>query len=332
MLPEDRTAGFPADVPLVEVRRGAIVESLHRGRVVFCDPRGEVLDAAGAPEGYVYPRSSAKLFQALPLVLSGAVDDFGLTAQELAVACGSHNGEDIHLEAVRSLLEKAGLTENDLQSGAHPPLYAPATEKLIKSGEKPRSIHGNCSGKHAGMLAVCAHEGWDIGGYRRPEHPLQQWILELLSTVCGVGRDEILVAGDNCGVPTFALPLKSLATGFARIASGEDLPNKLAGAAGRISAAMRENPYMVAGAGRFDTDLMRETDLVVKGGAEAVFAAGSKEGWGIAIKISDGANRAVKPAASATLARWGVGFPVETGSSGTFNLHGEPVGEIASIF
>ena len=332
MLPEDLTAGFPSDVPLVGIKRGAIVESLHRGRIVFCDPRGEVLDALGDPEGYVYPRSSAKPFQALPLVLSGAADDFGLTAEELAVACGSHNGEDVHLNAVRALLEKAGLAEEHLQSGAHPPLYAPAAGKLARNGEEPRSIHGNCSGKHAGMLAVCAREGWDLESYRRPDHPLQLWILDLLSRVCGPEKDEILVAGDNCGVPTFALPLKSLATGFARLATGESLPEELSEAVGRISGAMRGHPYMVAGAGRFDTDLMCKTNLVVKGGAEAVFAAGSPEGWGMAIKVSDGANRAVKPAATAALDRRGVESPGDAGSYETFNLHGEPIGEIGTLF
>ncbi len=319
------------DAPLVGVSRGAIIESLHRGRLVFCDTEGVVLDEIGDPEGYVYPRSSAKPFQALPLVLSGAADNFVLTTKELAVACGSHNGEEVHLDAVRSILEKAGLSEEDLQSGAHPPLYAPVAEKLVRSGEEPRPVHGNCSGKHAGMLAVCAHEGWDLGGYRTPEHPLQQWILETLSLVCGVERDEVLVAGDNCGVPTFALPLRSLATGFARLATGENLPNELSEAAGRISGAMREHPYMVAGAGRFDTDLMQKTNLVVKGGAEAVFAAGSPEGWGLAIKVSDGTGRAVKPAASSALVRRGVELPMETGSLETFNLHGEPVGEVVPL-
>ena len=332
MLQEDQSAGFQADAPLVGVSRGAIIESLHRGRMVFCGPEGVVLDEIGDPEGYVYPRSSAKPFQALPLVLSGAADEFGLTTKELAVACGSHNGEEIHLDAVRSILKKAGLSEEDLQSGAHPPLYAPAAEKLVRSGEKPSSIDGNCSGKHAGMLAVCAHEGWDLESYRRPDHPLQLWILDLLSQTCGPKRDEILVAGDNCGVPTFALSLRSLATGFARLATGEHLSSELSEAVRRIRDAMREHPYMVAGAGRFDTDLMQKTNLVVKGGAEAVFTAGSPEGWGVAIKVSDGANRAVKPAALAALTRHGVDIPEEATSSETFNLHGEPIGEIEVLF
>ncbi len=188
-------AGLPEDAPLVAVRRGALVESVHRGRIAVCDPRGSVLDAVGDPDAYVYARSSAKPFQALPLVLSGAADAFGLTDEELAVACASHNAEEPHLSAVRSILEKAGLAEEDLQNGAHPPLYAPEAAKLARSGEEPRAIHGNCSGKHAGMLAVCAHEGYATGGYRDPGHPLQRRILALLCEVCGLDEDEVLISG-----------------------------------------------------------------------------------------------------------------------------------------
>jgi len=148
-LPRD-DSGLPEDAPLVAVRRGALVESVHRGRIAFCDPRGEVLDAVGDPGAYVYARSSAKPFQALPLVLSGAADAFGLSDEELAVACASHNAEAPHLAAVRSLLEKAGLVEDELQNGAHPPLYEPEAARLARSDEEPRTIHGNCSGKHAG--------------------------------------------------------------------------------------------------------------------------------------------------------------------------------------
>jgi L-asparaginase II len=203
----------------------------------------------GDPEGYVYARSSAKPFQALPLVLSGAVYDFGLTDEELAVACASHNAEEPHLRAVGSILEKAGLSEDDLQNGAHPPLYAPAAMELACSGEEPRNIHGNCSGKHAGMLAVCVHEGWATSGYRDPSHPLQMWILEIIARVCGLELDEILLGGDGCGVPTFGMPLENLATGFARLATGA-LPDDLAEAANKVRGAMREHPYMVGGTER----------------------------------------------------------------------------------
>jgi L-asparaginase II len=322
-------AGLPEDAPLAAVTRGALLESVHRGRLVICDPDGKVLEAAGDPEAYIYARSSAKPFQALPLVLSGAADALGLTDDELAVVCASHNAEESHLTAVTTILEKAGLTEDDLQSGAHLPLYEPEAHRLIRSSEEPRPIHGNCSGKHAGMLAVCVHEGYDTATYRDPAHPLQRRILGLIAEVCGLRDDEVLVAGDNCGVPAFALPLRSFATGLARIATGKALSDDLAIAALRIRDAMREHPFMVAGTGRFDTELMDSTDLLVKGGAEAVLVVGSQEGWGMALKISDGAVRAVRPAALTALAGMGVEVPEEISSVSA--LHGEKVGEIRPL-
>jgi L-asparaginase II len=223
-------------------------------------------------------------------------------------------------------LEKAGLTEDDLQSGSHPPLYEPEADKLIRSGEVPRPIHGNCSGKHAGMLAVCVHEGYETATYRDPAHPLQRRILGLIAEVCGLREDEVLVASDNCGVPAFALPLRSFATGLARLATGNALPDELALAALRIGDAMREHPFMVAGTGRFDTALMESTDLLVKGGAEAVLAVGSQHGWGMALKVSDGSVRAVRPAALAALGGMGVEVPEVV--SDVRDLYGEKVGEI----
>jgi L-asparaginase II len=328
---ENLSAGLPEDAPLVGLQRGALVESVHRGRFAVCDPEGGIVEALGDPEGYVYARSSAKPFQALPLVLSGATERFALTNEELAVACASHNGEEPHLGAVRSILGKVGLSEEDLQNGAHPPLYAPAAMELARKGEEPRPIHGNCSGKHAGMLAVCAHESLATGGYRNPDHPLQLWILEIMGRVCGVETDEILLGGDGCGVPSFGMPLKSLATGFARLATGS-LPGDLAEAAERVRGAMRGHPYMVGGTDRFDTAVMGSTGLVCKSGAEIVFGAGSQEGWGLALKITDGGARALRPAALAALARRGVEVPDEPESSPVRDLHGEVVGEKGPLF
>jgi L-asparaginase II len=322
-------AGLPQDVPLAAVTRGELVESVHRGRFAVFDPWGNALEAFGDPEAYVYLRSSAKPFQALPLILSGTADAFGLTDEELAVACASHNAEEPHLAAVRSILEKAGLSEDDLQSGAHPPIYAPADAKLIRNGEEPRPIHSNCSGKHSGMLAVCVHEGYETLDYRDPGHPLQRRILALIAAVCGVEEDEVLIAGDNCGVPAFALPLRSFATGLARIATGKELPDHLVDAALRIRDAMRAHPFLVAGTGRFDTEIMQRTHLLVKGGAEAVLAVGNPEGWGMALKISDGSQRAVRPVALAALEHMGV--RVGDGNSIMRGLHGEDLGEIEAL-
>jgi L-asparaginase II len=208
-------------------------------------------------------------------------------------------------------------------------MYGPAAAELARGGEEPRPIHGNCSGKHAGMLAVCAHEGYETLSYRDPGHPLQRRILGLIARVCGVQEDEVLVAGDNCGVPAFALPLRSFATGLARIATGEEMPDEIRGAGLRIRDAMRAHPFMVAGTGRLDTELMERTRLLVKGGAEAVLAVGNPESWGMALKISDGSQRAVRPAALAALEHMDVRVGDEY--STVRGLHGEEVGEIGPL-
>jgi L-asparaginase II len=322
---------LPEDAPLVAVRRGALVESVHRGRFAVCDPQGGLLETMGDAEAYIHVRSAAKPFQAIPLVLSGAADSLGLTDEELAVACASHNAEVAHLTAVGSILEKSGLSPRDLQNGAHPPLHAPAAAELARKGEEPGAIHGNCSGKHAGMLAVCVHEGWKTASYRDSDHPMQRWILEIVATFCGLETEDVLLSGDGCGVPVFAMPLGNLATGFARLATGENLPDDLAEATGRIRRAMRDHPYMVAGTGRHDTLVMRGTDLVCKSGAEAVFGAGSPEGWGLALKISDGASRALRPAALAALSTRGVDVPGASRSPAVRDLHGAAVGQIEAL-
>ncbi len=317
-------------MPLAALFRGGLTESLHRGRYAVCDADGSLLDSGGGVDELVYIRSSAKPSQALPLVASGAADALGLADEEIAVACGSHSGEEPHLEAVRSILDKAGLSEDDLQSGAHPPLHAPAGEFLGRSGRSPRSIHGNCSGKHAGMLALCAHRGWDTESYRDPGHPAQRLILEAVRGMCGVGESEIRPGGDGCGAPAFALPLPALAAGFARLASGRGAPEELSGAAERVRRAMRENPFMAAGSGRFDTRLMRESVVLCKSGAEGVFAAGLPEGVGIAIKVSDGAGRAVEPTALSFLDRMEV-RPLPAPDSVVTDLHGVEVGSLEAL-
>ena len=319
-----------ADVPLAALFRGGLTESVHRGRYAVCGADGTLLDSGGGMGEPVWVRSSAKPFQAMPLVASGAAKALGLTGEELAVACGSHSGEQAHLEAVRSILRKAGLPEETLQSGAHPPMHAPAAEALARSGERPRPIHGNCSGKHAGMLALCAHHGWDTESYRDPGHPVQRLILEAVRGMCGVDESEITLGGDGCGAPAFALPLPALAAGFARLASRRQAPEDLSDAAERVRRAMREGPFMVAGSGRLETRLMRESAVICKGGAEGVFAAGLPEGVGVAIKVSDGAGRAVEPAALSLLERMEV-RSLPALDAVVADLHGAGVGYIKAL-
>ena len=329
-MQDDIVGALPEDEPLAVLRRGTLIESVHRGRAVLCDPAGNVLEATADPEGYTYIRSSAKPFQALPLITSGAADAFGFTDEEIAVVCASHSGEDHHLAIVRSVLEKAGLSEDALQNGPHPPFHAPSAARLARSGETPRSIHGNCSGKHAGMLALCVYEGWSLLDYRKPGHPLQRAILNAVTEVCALETDEVLLGGDGCGVPAFAMPLKNLAIGFARLNTGSHISDELAEGCRRVREAMRANPCTVAGTDRFDTRLMQDTSLLVKSGAEGVFACGSADGWGMAIKISDGAGRAVKPAASSILSKWGLD-PLARGPEEVKDLHGEVVGRIDTV-
>ena len=288
-----------------------------------------MLDSGGDPDEPVWVRSSAKPFQALPLVASGAADALGLTGEELAVVCGSHGGEEPHLTAVRSILRKAEMPEGALQSGAHPPLNVAAAGALARLGETPRPIHGNCSGKHAGMLALCAYRGWETASYRDPDHPAQREILDAVRGMCGLGDEEILLGGDGCGAPAFALPLRSLATGFARLSAGGS-PGPFGEAAARVRRAMREHPFMVAGTGRFDTRLMPRSEAVSKSGAEGVFAAGLPDGTGLAIKVSDGAGRAVEPAALSLLRRLGSG-PMPEPETAVTDLHGAVVGSLGPL-
>jgi len=348
---------YPQDAPLVAVRRGGEVESLHRGRWVFSGLGGEKLDGMGDEGGFMWLRSSAKPFQALPLILSGAADELGLPDEEIAVACGSHSGEPRHLAAVRSILRRAGLSEGDLQNGTHPPMHAPTAAHLARAGEEPRRIHGNCSGKHAGMLAVCAHAGWDTSSYRDPDGPLQKLVRRAVAEVCGLRPEEVRLAGDGCGVPVFGMPLQNLALGFVRLTAGEaaagtgpagakadgsGLSEELAVALGRVRDAMRKHPYLVAGTGRFDTEVMEEGQtigLVAKGGAEGVFACGGHPpggdpdgAFGFALKVSSGTGRAVAPAAVAALRQAGLPLPEKLGRRPVKDLRGEVVGEIAPVF
>ena len=327
--------GPEPDAPIAAVWRGDLIESVHRGRYVVRDARGETLDSLGDPGGLVHLRSTAKPFQALPLVFSGAADEFGITSEELAVACASHSGEPRHLAAVRSILRKAGLSEDDLQSGAHQPMHTPSATRLLRSGEEPRPIHGNCSGKHAGMLAVCAHAGWDPTGYRDPQGPLQKLVRRTVAKLCALEPEGVRLGGDSCGVPVFALPLESLALGIARFAAegeAKDFPEDLLEAVRRVRDSMLAHPYMVAGTDRFDTRLIEETSLISKSGAEAVFVAASlKAAWGLALKISDGSYRAVAPAVVAALKKRGVRIPAWMRTGEITDLHGKAVGKTAPL-
>lgn len=290
---------YERDVPLVAITRGADIGSVHRGSLAVRDTEGRSLLTVGDPSEHSYLRSAAKPFQALPAILSGAVDRFDISEEEVALLCASHNAEKRHVELLQSVLDKIGVSPDALQCGVHPPMHAGTAAERIAAGIAPDVLCHNCSGSHAGMLAACRASGWPIETYTAVDHPLQHMIRSLLAEFGGIRVDHVRVAVDNCNVPTFAPPLHAVAVACARLASGLGVRDDLAAAALRISAAMADYPYVVAGEGRFDTELMEAGagNLIAKGGAEGYEIVGIRDtGVGLAMKISDGAVRAVAPA------------------------------------
>lgn len=289
---------------IAEVTRGDIIESVHRGAYAVVGPGGELLEAAGDIAKPIYPRSAMKALQALPLVVSGAAKHYGLNDAELALVCASHNGEARHVEAAKSVLTKAGRSSDDLACGSQWPRDG---HQLIKSGGQPRQVHNNCSGKHAGMLALASFKHHDPHDYWRVEHPVQQIIMQSLSQILDHDLGTAPVALDGCSAPNWAFPLKNFATGLSCFVSGERLDAATRAAAKTLSAATRANPFMVAGTDRFCTRLMTAVPRAfVKTGAEGVFAAAIPHmGIGIALKCDDGHRRAAEVATAALLARLG---------------------------
>jgi L-asparaginase II len=291
-----------ANPVLVEITRGAIVESVHRGSIAVLDATGDVVLALGDVETPAYSRSSLKPIQALPLIESGAADAFGLGDEEIALACASHSGEPMHVSRVAAWLERIGLAESDLACGAHPSRYEPVAEAMIRRGERPTRLFNNCSGKHAGFLTVARH--WDIAtkGYEAVTHPVQQAVWSALRELSDA---KTLTAGiDGCAAPNFALSLTEFARAAARMAAPNSLSKERAAASRRLLAAMVAHPELVSGTGRACATLMRAAygRAAVKAGAEGFYAAWVPEkGLGIAVKIDDGAGRAAETAIAAML-------------------------------
>jgi L-asparaginase II len=281
---------------LVEVRRGDRVESEHRGAIAVVDVDGRLLAHLGEVSLVTYLRSSAKPFQLLPLIESGAADRFGLTDQELAVIAGSHSGEPRHVKTVQSILTKIGLGEDALLCGAHVPFNPEAAQALRAAGREPTALYNNCSGKHAGMLAQAVDRGLSTHDYLERDHPVQVTILRRLAALASVPVESVGVGIDGCSVPSFALSLQAAALAFARLADARDQqPTADKRALGRVAQVMLDYPEMVAGEGRLDTDLMRAAKglLIGKGGAEGFHGIGvrahrGRPAFGIAFKIGDG--------------------------------------------
>ena len=287
---------------LVEVTRGALVESVHRGSVAVVDADGKVRLTLGDIETPVYSRSSLKPMQAIPLVESGAAEAFGLSDEEVALACASHSGEPMHTERVSAWLKRLGLGDGDLACGVHASRNEQVAEAMIRRGEKPTRIFNNCSGKHAGFLTVARH--WDIAtnGYERISHPVQQAVAATLRELSDA--KELPSGIDGCAAPNFAMPLAQFATAAARMAAPDKLEKERAAAARRILGAMVSHPELVSGTGRICAILMRACGgrAAVKAGAEGFYAGWVPDaGLGIAIKIDDGAGRAAETVIAAVL-------------------------------
>jgi L-asparaginase II len=284
--------------PVVELTRGGIVESIHHGAVAVADSSGALHAWWGDAEVVTFLRSSAKPFQALPLLESGAADHFQLSLEQIAVVCASHSGTDEHVRMVASIQERVGFSEADLLCGVHPPYHRQTAKRLLKQGLEPTPNRHNCSGKHTGMLTLASFLGESLEDYINPQHPVQVQILQTFAEICGLEPETVILGIDGCSAPVFAVPVIVAATAFARLMDPSGLDPDRADACRGVVAAMTSHPYMVAGPDRFDTRLMEVTAgrVLTKGGAEAYQGIGVRAGvlspdapaLGVAIKIADG--------------------------------------------
>lgn len=331
----------------VEIRRGSIVEAIHYGALIAVEPNGQIRAQLGDGDWMISTRSTIKPIQAIPLVAGGAADCYQFSSRDLAVACASHNGESIHTDTVASMLERIGLEAGALLCGAHRPYDEATAHRLEKEGRPFTTLHNNCSGKHAGMLAAAAHRGLPVETYISPTHPVQLAILEAFIRLADL-KNPVPVATDGCSAPTFGVSLRALALAFARLVGGWDaaFPG-LREAAARIISAMTSHPELVGGTrGRLDSDLIRTAGgrLISKIGAEAVYAIGVRpcdrypRGLGIAIKIADGGSRSLAPVVVEALRQLEILSEGETAALHTYhrpaltNWRGLHVGEVRTLF
>ena len=322
---------------VVEVLRGDVVEARHTVHVAVADAHGRVVARAGNGDGLTYYRSAAKPFQALPLVEEGVVRRFGISLPELALCCASHEGEPEHVATARSILSKIGVDEALIRCGSQLPFGANASQELLMLGGQAMPIHNNCSGKHAGMLALAVGMGWDPVDYHLPGHPVQDRMLREILRWTGLGETEVATGVDGCGVVCFAVPLFQIAKSFARFsvaAADNEGPAE-------IVRAMTTHPFMVGGTGRACTQVIEAAagKAFVKLGAEGTYIGGiPASGLGFAIKVEDGGRRAVEVALVKVLEELGVLTEAAVtaishhGNPIVYNTRGEAVGEIRPAF
>lgn len=306
---------------VAQVERSGFVESVHHGIVAAVGPDGGLALQVGPVDTPIFPRSSNKPLQTLAMLQHG----LDLPDPLLALASASHNGESFHLEGVRQILASAGLPEAALQNAPDRPIYEPDRERWIAEARDPAPIAQNCSGKHAAMLATCVVNGWDTATYRDPHHPLQVAMAQTLGELSG---ETVAATGvDGCGAPVLAISTRGLATAFGRLAAADAETVE-----GRVARSIRHHPDMLGGTGRDVTDLIRTVPgLIAKDGAEAVYAIGLPDGRGIALKITDGNQRARAVVAQAALHALGVSEDLSVLDPAPILGHGEPVGTVRAV-
>ena len=334
---------------LVEVWRGPLIESKHLGHLIAVDPFDQIIAKLGSPDTVTYVRSSGKPFQALPVVASGAADAFGFTEPEIAIACGSHNGEPTHVETVRSILDKIGLDESALRCGLHEPYSVDVARELIRKQQAPTPIQNNCSGKHAAMLALARHLGAPTETYDQLGHPVQQMILQTVGEFSGVPVADIVIGIDGCGVPVFGISVRGMALMYARLVNPpSEMAERVRDACMRIVQAMINFPVMIGGTrDRLDTELIMagKGRLISKIGAEGVYTVGVlpsekwPQGLGFALKVEDGDDRRARPPAVIdALRQLGVLSQGDLKNLEKYsptiltNRRGDPVGEVRAAF
>lgn len=276
---------------LVKRYRGGVLESFHRGVVCMMNEQKEIIFSLGNIDQLCFPRSALKLFQVIPLIESGAVEHFGFTLQEISVMCGSHNGEERHIEVVNSILAKIGLQECDLRCGCQQPTLSQDRTSLILTGGAPTQLHNNCSGKHAGFLALCVYRGWPIETYTAIDHPLQQEILATVAEMHEISADDLHIAMDGCSAPIFSLTVKQQALGWHNLIRPAAFGERREKSCKTIVEAITCFPYMVAGESRYCTEMMAAcgSRIVGKTGADGIYCLGFPEaGISCAIKVDDG--------------------------------------------
>lgn len=276
---------------LVEVYRNEVLESFHRGVVCVVDKNGNVVYSEGDIQQVCYPRSAMKLIQVMPLLELGGQEKFDFTLEEIAVMCGSHNAEPEHLSVVNSILQKIGLDKENLKCGPQYPTSKRDADELIRKSEKPHHIHNNCSGKHAGMLALCKLIDVNTIDYLNPQHPIQTLILQYVEEMYEYSNEKMITALDGCSAPIYSIPVYNQALAFKNLVNTESYPTKRKATCDTIVKAMAAYPFMVAGSKRYCTDMMKVcgSRIIGKTGAEGVFCLSLiQEKMGICVKIDDG--------------------------------------------